>query len=212
MNDKFYDIKSEKQERIINAAIKVFAENGYKKASTDVIVKEAEISKGLLFHYFTNKIGLYEYIVEYSVRFFAFEMTSTVNKNEHDFFELQMQMEQAKLRIMKLYPYMQEFLSGLKYENDEEAKAVIGGNANALENIYDQINRQADNTKFNDFVVVNRIVNMLKWMSDGYVREALNKQQIDLEEMGEEFSRYLKMMKAQFYKGGSIGVSREDFA
>ena len=64
MNDKFYDIKSDKQERIINAAIKVFAENGYKKASTDVIVKEAEISKGLLFHYFTNKIGLYEYIVE----------------------------------------------------------------------------------------------------------------------------------------------------
>ena len=49
MNDKFFDLKKEKQDRIINASLKIFALNGYSRASTDEIVKEAEISKGLLF-------------------------------------------------------------------------------------------------------------------------------------------------------------------
>ena len=41
MNEKFFDLKKEKQDRMINAALKVFAENGYGHASTDEIVKEA---------------------------------------------------------------------------------------------------------------------------------------------------------------------------
>ncbi len=35
MNAKFFDMKKEKQDATINASLKVFAENGYKKASTD---------------------------------------------------------------------------------------------------------------------------------------------------------------------------------
>ena len=50
MNEKFFDLKKEKQDRMINAALKVFALNGYRHASTDDIVREAAISKGLLFH------------------------------------------------------------------------------------------------------------------------------------------------------------------
>ena len=51
MNGKFFDLNKEKQDRMINAALKVFAINGYRHASTDEIVREAGISKGLLFHY-----------------------------------------------------------------------------------------------------------------------------------------------------------------
>ena len=46
MNEKFFDLKKEKQDRMINAAQKVFALNGYRHASTDDIVREAAISKG----------------------------------------------------------------------------------------------------------------------------------------------------------------------
>ena len=37
MNEKFFDLKKEKQDRMINAALKVFALNGYRHASTDDI-------------------------------------------------------------------------------------------------------------------------------------------------------------------------------
>lgn len=210
MNDKFYEIKTDKQERILNAAIKVFAINGYRKASTDLIVKEASISKGLLFHYFDNKISLYSYIIEYSVRFLTFELNSTVNKNEHDFFELVNQVERVKIKIMKNYPYMLQFLNGLKYETNEDAVSVISGNANILDDIYNSIFRQADNTKFQDYVVISRVVDMIRWMSDGFMRECLIEDRLSVEEMTEEFSKYIKMVKAHFYKGGMVGVDDED--
>ncbi len=59
MNSKFFDLKKEKQDRMINASLKIFALQGYRHASTDDIVKEAAISKGLLFHYFGSKLGVY---------------------------------------------------------------------------------------------------------------------------------------------------------
>ena len=39
MNEKFFDLKKEKQDRMINASLKVFAMNGYAHASTDDIVR-----------------------------------------------------------------------------------------------------------------------------------------------------------------------------
>ena len=48
--EKFLKLDDEKRDRILNAAMKEFR-YGYVKASTDIIVKEAGISKGLLFHY-----------------------------------------------------------------------------------------------------------------------------------------------------------------
>ena len=67
MNNRFFELPKEKQDRFINAALQIFAKNGYKKASTDEIVKAASISKGLLFHYFGSKQGLYEFVYMYSV-------------------------------------------------------------------------------------------------------------------------------------------------
>lgn len=210
MNDKFFEIKNEKQERILNAAIKVFALNGYKKASTDVIVKEAGISKGLLFHYFSNKLSLYEYIIEYSVRFMNFEFTNSVSKYEKDFFEIQMMMEQAKIRVMKLYPYMQQFLTSLKYETDEKAKEVIGENAFAFDSMINVIYKQADTSRFQEYVVVSKVCDMIRWMSESFLREKLLSGETDSEMLVEEFSKYLKMLRAHLYKGGLVGVDIDE--
>lgn len=210
MNDKFFEIKSEKQERILNAAIKVFALNGYRKASTDVIVQEASISKGLLFHYFTNKLSLYEYVIDYSIKYMNFEFNVSVNKYEKDFFELQTMMEQAKIRVMKAYPYMQQFLASLKYETDEKAKAVIGENAYALESMINVIYKQADTSKFQDYVVVQKVVDMIRWMSDSFLKEHLVEGDTDADALVAEFSKYLKMIRAHFYKGGLVGADIEE--
>ena len=55
MNEKFYELPEEKQLSVLNAAMEVFAEYEYKKASTDLIAAKAGVSKGLLFYYFHNK-------------------------------------------------------------------------------------------------------------------------------------------------------------
>lgn len=67
MNDKFFKLPSEKQQRIINAAYKVFSQSGYKKAPMSEIANESGISKALLFHYFVNKKELYLYLWNYAI-------------------------------------------------------------------------------------------------------------------------------------------------
>ena len=60
----FTELDSEKQERILDAALKEFAEYGYENGSTNRIVKNCGISKGSLFTYFENKLPPSRNIVE----------------------------------------------------------------------------------------------------------------------------------------------------
>ena len=144
MNGKFFDLKKEKQDRMINAALKVFALQGYRHASTDDIVKEASISKGLLFHYFENKIGVYNFIYDYSVRYMILEIRSTVDSGETDLFEVMKQTECARMHAMRGYPYMQQFLNRSMSEDVSEALLAIEGKRGALEEAYRSINSQID--------------------------------------------------------------------
>ncbi|MBM7632376.1 TetR/AcrR family transcriptional regulator [Geomicrobium sediminis] len=47
--------KHERKAQIMRAAIKVFAENGIKLTKISMIAKEAKVSHGLVYHYFTSK-------------------------------------------------------------------------------------------------------------------------------------------------------------
>lgn len=62
MNEKFYLLSEEKQQKIINAGFRVFSQNSYKKSPMNEIAGCAEISKSLLFHYFHNKRELYLFL------------------------------------------------------------------------------------------------------------------------------------------------------
>ncbi|MGM9680202.1 MAG: TetR/AcrR family transcriptional regulator, partial [Eubacteriales bacterium] len=68
MNEKFYHLPPEKQQRILNAGYRVFAQNSYKKSPMSEIADAAGISKSLLFHYFRNKKELYLYLWDTGAR------------------------------------------------------------------------------------------------------------------------------------------------
>lgn len=53
---------TEKQEKILEAALQLFAEQGYAATSTSKVAKEAGVSEGLIFRHFKNKEGLLEAI------------------------------------------------------------------------------------------------------------------------------------------------------
>lgn len=199
MNPKFFDVKKEKQDAIINAALMVFAENGYRKASTDVMVKEAGISKGLLFHYFISKQGVYEFIYDYSVKYMMLELMQTVRKDEKDFFSIQRMIELAKTRVMKNYPYMQQFLSSVKYENHPDALKVIRESDKVIDDTYASIYKKADMSRFRGPVDQQKIISMISWMSDGYIKDKFREGTPDLDEMNAEFAQYLSMLRDHFY-------------
>lgn len=128
MNEKFWDLKKVKQDRIINGALKIFAGNGYRHASTDEIASEAGISKGLLFHYFYSKIGLYAFLCEYSGRFTLLEINAALRrKDEMPYFALQRELVKAEAQVMRQYPYMPLFLKRASQEPMEEVREASAG-------------------------------------------------------------------------------------
>jgi AcrR family transcriptional regulator len=54
---------TEKKRAILNAALKLFSEQGYDAVPTSLIAKGAEVSEGLIFRHFHNKHGLLEAII-----------------------------------------------------------------------------------------------------------------------------------------------------
>ena len=202
MNEKFFDLKKEKQDRMINASLKLFALNGYKHASTDDIVTEAGISKGLLFHYFGSKLGLYTFLYDYSVRFMKLELTRGVLESSRttDYFEIRKQIELAKMQVLKNYPYMQQFLDRCKYENVSEALLAIEEQRNVLSEVYTSIMAQADTSLFAEKVDINKLDAMLDYTIKGLMTEHFQNASFHPEMLYEETVSYLMMMKEIAYR------------
>lgn len=55
---------TEKKEKILQAALELFAKEGYRTTSTVKVAKLAGVSEGLIFRHFTNKEGLLEAIIK----------------------------------------------------------------------------------------------------------------------------------------------------
>lgn len=199
MNVKFFDLKKEKQDRMINGALKVFALNGYQKASTDDIVKEAGISKGLLFHYFGSKAGVYTFMYEYSARYMTMELSRAVNYRETDLFVLMKQIEDAKAVLLRNYPYMQNFLLTHDTVMDEEILADIAEHVESVPRTLDEIMERVDASEIADGVDLDLLIRSMNYFTRGLTEIAIAKD-MDPDEVQAEAHAYFDMMSKRFKK------------
>lgn len=200
MNSKFFDLKKEKQDRMINAALKVFALHGYRHASTDDIVREAAISKGLLFHYFGSKLGVYSFVYDYSVRYMRLELGTTVDAKETDMFEVLKQMEEARMHAMRGYPYMQQFLNRSMSEDVSEALLAIEEKRNLLNDSYEAIGKQMDFSMLPTGVDGEKLRRMMDFTIKGLMTERFQDASFQQDMLYEEIVEYLDMMKKIVYR------------
>ena len=64
--EQLEEIREEKFTKISEAALKLFAENGYEGTSISQIAKSAGISKGLVYNYFDSKEAILNEIVDHT--------------------------------------------------------------------------------------------------------------------------------------------------
>lgn len=195
MNGKFFDLKKDKQDRMINGALKVFAQNGYRHASTDEIVREAGISKGLLFHYFTNKAGVYRFVYDYSVRYMTLELSTRVSSIETDLFEVMKQIQTARINALKGYPYMQEFLNRAAFEDVSEILVIIEEKQEILEQAYEKIGQRIHFEALPAGVDGRRIYKLMEYAADGIMEEHFREGSFQADMVLEEILGYIDLMK-----------------
>lgn len=195
MNSKFFDLKKEKQDRMINGILKVFAKEGYVHASTDDIVREAAISKGLLFHYFRSKLGAYQFAFDYSVRYMTLELKSTVNEKQTDLFEVLKQVEEAKMHAMRGYPFMQQFLNRALFEDSTEALLAVEEKKNAWQELMEGYEAQIDYEALPANVDGQKLRKMLGFTIQGLMNERFREEAFQPEMVYDEICEYLDMVK-----------------
>lgn len=189
MNGKFFDLKKEKQDRMINGALKVFALYGYAHASTDDIVREAGISKGLLFHYFESKIGVYRFVVDYCTRFLALELSTAKISDQLDFFEKEKVRFGALFRCAETYPYLPLFLLSVEREDVVEALEAIEKRRTALrEALMDLENHVTDFSE-------EKIRRITEFTVNGLIEEAYYYKTFRPDLLNEEVSSYLDYIR-----------------
>ncbi|WP_022754961.1 TetR/AcrR family transcriptional regulator [Butyrivibrio fibrisolvens] len=198
MDDKFFDLKKEKQDRILNGALKIFALNGYKNGSTDVIVKEAGISKGLLFHYFGTKQELYRFLRDYSIRFLQLEIRSNVSASETDYFTIWRQIIASEESIMDQYPYMIAFLESAETETDPDTFEPEDEKKKSRD-VYSKALQNADFVHINPEVDIKAIEEMLHFTRNNIQRKLMFKDMMDAGIYVQQVSHYFDMMAKLTY-------------
>ncbi len=198
MNAKFFDLKKEKQDRMINAALKIFALNGYSHASTDEIVKEAHISKGLLFHYFESKIGVYTFLADYGSKYFALELTGAVDSSEKDYFKVRTMVENAKMMTLKTYPFLLYFINSCKKETVGEAVDAAKERIEEFDNSLKAVYEKTDLSKITETDGAAKLIRMLDYTLDSIMENELRRGTFTPETLNSESVSYINVTASMF--------------
>ena len=201
MNDKFFELSEEKRNSIMNAAMSVFSKYEYKKATTDEIVTKAGISKGLLFHYFESKKGLYLYLYKFAEDFLLDEMRKDYDRTETDFFVMLINAQNIKVKIMKQYSDLFGFLTKAYLEKDNAVQADINCQfSDLITSSCTLVLQRADLSKFKDSVSPEKVLDLIILASDGLMRNRSTEPIDNLYAINDEYLTYLDMIKQNFYK------------
>ncbi|MBM7553128.1 TetR/AcrR family transcriptional regulator [Thalassobacillus pellis] len=193
----------------MNAAFREFAENGFEQASTNAIVKEAGIGKGMLFYYFKNKQGLFYYLIDHSLDVVIDEYFQRIDADEGDFIERLNKAAKIKMETFLAHPNLFRFVGAFMLFDEKEIPDKFKERLAQIQRLgYELIYENIDYSLFRDDIDVKKAFNLIRWSMDGYQNEmkARLKDQnfatIDLDPIWEEFHEYLEILKKTFYAQG----------
>ncbi|CAG7626615.1 HTH-type transcriptional regulator BetI [Paenibacillus allorhizosphaerae] len=207
MFSKFLSLEPEKQERILNAAMKEFAQKGYKNASTNEIVTEANISKGLLFHYFNNKKDLYLYLYDYILDMLIREFFEKIRWDENDILMRLRHYSELKIEIIKKHPEMFNFTLSAYLEQSAEIKHELNRrNKDRAAALYDRLFVDFDTSKFKEGTDIQRAIQIMIWTFEGFSsreQQKINSITFDqhyYDEVMADLDQYLDVLRKTFYR------------
>ncbi len=140
---------TEKQEKILQAALILFAKEGFHATSTSKVAKLAGVSEGLIFRHFGNKDGLLQAILEFGAEKLkdlvvdivmepdpkelikkTIQMPVNVDKEDFDFWKLQFKLKwelevNSDKKMEPLHMALANAFRKLEYESPELEASLI---------------------------------------------------------------------------------------
>lgn len=174
MSAKLLDLDTRRRNTILNAALKEFSLQGYDKASTNIIAKEAGISKALMFHYVRSKQELFFVVYDYFSNLIHREYFERVNFDERDIFTRLQQSYLLQLRLTEEYPWILEFHKLSRPTDSKEVNKELEyrrkqKHSNCCPGLFDNI----DESRFRKGLDINTCKEFIYWSNVGFINEIL---------------------------------------
>ena len=210
MNTAFSELEPEKRQRILAAAYDEFTRHSYENASTNSIIREAGIAKGMLFYYFKSKKDLFLYLVEQAGDYVLKNYLEKIDEIEPDFIERCRIATQVKMNAYLQNPHAFNFLATLYLEG---RMSLVDGLEQRSEEMRQlgiaKLYANVDTSLFRDDIPVPDVFKIINWSMDGYQKQlmaSLKGQQlssVDFESNRayyEDWYAFLETLKKILYK------------
>ena len=201
MNEKFFNLPVERQEKIINAGYRVFSKNSYKKSPMSEIADAAGISKSLLYHYFHNKKELYLFLWDRCAKVTIECLEQFGCYEKRDLFDIMYAGMKAKMHIIRKNPDLANFVIKAFYEKDPDVCPDI------QESYQRALNFKANSTllkldpeQFIPGLDLKMMYQDMYWAAAGYLWERVQRGELDMDEMEHDFLKLIEFWKSVYLR------------
>lgn len=163
----------------------------------------------MLFYYFKNKQGLFNYLVTYAIHTIDNEYLRHINMDEKDFIERYRQIAQIKMAYHYENPNVSNFISNIYLDDELDLPVDLDKRlAKMMEEGLSKMYKNIDYTLFRNDIDVEKAFQLIRWSMEGYQNDLLKELKgqkialIDLDPYWDEFYEYLSILKTTFYKTG----------
>ncbi len=202
------ELDAQRRDAILNAALKEFAVRGYDNASTNVIAKEAGISKALMFHYVSSKQELFLVVYDFFSDLMKHEYFELMNYEERDIFNKLHQSYVLQIALIQKYPWITEFSKLSSITNSDEINNELE-KRKTYSDCYPKLFDDIDTTKFRKGVDIEMCKQIILWLNIGFTNQLLHEIRSDETNVNSDIllkklDRYFEEFKKIFY-----GISYE---
>jgi len=175
MPTKLLDLEPQRRDAILNAAMKEFALRGFDNASTNVIAKEAGISKALMFHYINSKQELFLFVYDYFTELLDKRYHMKMDFTEKDIFHRLRQSYLLQIELIKQYPWIFEFSRlSIATNSDEVNKALEDRTDKKQSSCHYQIFDMIDASNFRAGMDIEKCKQFILWANIGFTNQILD--------------------------------------
>ena len=105
--------KTNKRNIILLSAVKIFARDGFEKATIDEIIKDAKVAKGTVYYYFKSKEEIFNAIVSEGIIDFENKIKESILEKENIIDKIESFIETEKKYILKYNDFFTVFVGEL---------------------------------------------------------------------------------------------------
>lgn len=157
---------------ILNAALKEFATKGYEDASTNVIAKDAGISKALMFHYVGNKKELFLFVHDYFTELFHVSYFEKMDFSEKDIFARLRQSYLLQIDLLKQYPWIFELDKLSNVTKSDEINNALKKRKHTTYTSCDLF-KAIDTSRFRAGLDIKKCKQFILWSNIGFTNQLL---------------------------------------